>query len=232
MTTTSASWLSGCASIEKPIHPTWRMKACPSVASMLSMRSTSSLRDQGQGDWTDQGNWPATRSGGASPRGSAARLQAIRDDREDLQWEADGNQGSHPGAQRRTGSDQCPSPSGREVGRSLDGIDGLRRDPKDKSYSKEQGGQRASDSQEEPIPEQGEGEAAGQLREEGDPGQGLCWAANIVDGDAGTNCHERELRGHGGGNSGLRDRVEEGGVSGIWSSLRRLRSKMTESACN
>ena len=32
------------------------------VASMLSMRSTSSLRDQGQGDWTDQGNWPATRS--------------------------------------------------------------------------------------------------------------------------------------------------------------------------
>ena len=107
------------------------------VASMLSMRSTSSLRDQGQGDWTDQGNWPATRSGGASPRGTAARLQAIRDDREDLQWEADGNQGSHPGAQRRTGSDQCPSPSGREVGRSIDGIDGLRRDSEDKSYSKE-----------------------------------------------------------------------------------------------
>ena len=61
--------------------------------SMLSMRSTSSLRDQGQGDWTDQGNWPAPRSSGASP----ARLQAIRDDREDLQREADGNQGSHLG---------------------------------------------------------------------------------------------------------------------------------------
>ena len=61
------------------------------------------------------------------------RFQAIRDDGEDLQCKADGNQGPHPShpsdpsVQRRTRPNGCSGPGGREAGGSLDGVVGMRR---------------------------------------------------------------------------------------------------------